>query len=586
MEVDLKLTVSPKKPRRSKNVENKVVENVAENGRCIVHNVKFDKDSRLSEFTEVSWKKVKEANRIRKSEDVTKLISECGSNEIPSKSYGYHRKCYSNFTHKKSLTSIKRKLSDEKVPEVKRVTGRKRDRHDYECCICRSKKTAKGGSGYERLEKCVTEVGAVALQEAAIIRNDKPQLLADVAGVDWKVINAREVHCHRTCYRKYTKIKPVEVEKGQENERVLSELTEYIEQRVFQDNTTVSIPHLYQLYLDLLKESDESSTTKPCDGRTLRSKILSYFDERIGTWCPKSGGYFIYNKNVETGEIIEVGMRIKAKSQTVEESLTQKVKDVAKSIRKEIKEAENTFSIWPPNEDQLLNAETVLPQLLKTFLNVLLTKREKRSPRKQKKIQSLGQDILYTIKNGKDRTIKHVLLALCTKVQLVNEDGNVRSTSASSDTPEHRNRARAFEGMQTIIQPVFAKKRQNPAKIHAELKPLGDLEKKSRQIDILWVLLRHQAAVRDLPYSIPNWTGFNALISERSNLWHRVVYLPAINQYPTKLETVQELLVQSKEKAESLGLSETDVVMNQAIYAKALEILLMPRNSELKNSSS
>ncbi len=503
----------------------------------------------------------------------------------------------------------------------------------------------------------------MALQEAAIFRNDKPQLLADVAGVDWKVINARELHYHRTCYRTYTKIKQVEVEKGQDNERVFSELTKYIEQRVFQDNTTVSIPHLYQLYLELLKGSDESSTTKPCDARTLRSKILSYFGERIGTWCPKSGGYFIYNKSVETGEIIEVGKRIKAESQNFEESLTQKVKDVAKSIRKEIQEAENTFPIWPPNEDQLLNAETVLPQLLKTFLNVLLTKREKPSPRKQKKIQSLGQDILYSIKNGKDRTIKHVLLALCTKrktgskqlikwlnnfghcisydetcfletslaveqtknkllksfvpkilqpstfvtfiwdnndinpesltgvsmhctngivVQLVNEDGNVPSTSASSDTPEHRNRARAFEGMQTIIQPVFAKKRQNPEKIHAELKPLGDLEKKSRQIDILWVLLRNIAAVRDLPYSIPNWTGFNALISERSDSWHRVVYLPAINQSPTKLETVQELLVQSKEKAEALGLSETDVVMDQAIYAKALEILLMPRNNELK----
>ncbi len=61
MEVDLKLTVSPKKPRRSKSAESKVVENVAETGRCIVHDVKFDKESRLSEFTEVSWKRVKEA---------------------------------------------------------------------------------------------------------------------------------------------------------------------------------------------------------------------------------------------------------------------------------------------------------------------------------------------------------------------------------------------------------------------------------------------------------------------------------------------------------------------------------------------
>ncbi len=65
-------------------------------------------------------------------------------------------------------------------------------------------------------------------------------------------------------------------------------------------------------------------------------------------------------------------------------------------------------------------------------------------------------------------------------------------------------------------------------------------------------------------------------------MWNRVVCLPAINQSPTKLETVQDVLVQSKLKAEALGLSETDVVMDQAIYARALEILLMPRNRELK----
>ena len=125
-------------------------------------------------------------------------------------------------------------------------------------------------------------------------------------------------------------------------------------------------------------------------------RIFSHFGERIGTRCPKSGGYFIYDKNVATGEIIEVGKRIKAKAHNLQESLTQKVKDVAQAIRKVIQAAENTFPMWPPNEDQLLKAETALPQLLKKFLNVLLTKRDKPSQRKQKKIQSLGQEWQYT----------------------------------------------------------------------------------------------------------------------------------------------------------------------------------------------
>lgn len=41
--------------------------------------------------------------------------------------------------------------------------------------------------------------------------------------------------------------------------------------------------------------------------------------------------------------------------------------------------------------------------------------------------------------------------------------------------------------------------------------------------------------------------------------------------------------MQSKLKAEALGLEETDVVLDQAIYAKAIEILLNPSFADLKS---
>lgn len=68
-------------------------------------------------------------SRIQKSEDVINVLSECGPNGIPNKSCGYHRKCYSSFTHKKTLTLVKNKSRKEKPTEIKRLTGRKRDRH-------------------------------------------------------------------------------------------------------------------------------------------------------------------------------------------------------------------------------------------------------------------------------------------------------------------------------------------------------------------------------------------------------------------------------------------------------------------------
>ena len=63
---------------------------------------------------------------------------------------------------------------------------------------------------------------------------------------------------------------------------------------------------------------------------------------------------------------------------------------------------------------------------------------------------------------------------------------------------------------------------------------------------------------------------------------HNVAYLPAIDGSPTKMDVVLEILLQSKEKATKLGLSETDIVMVQAIYAKAVDVLLNPGYKDLK----
>ena len=84
---------------------------------------------------------------------------------------------------------------------------------------------------------------------------------------------------------------------------------------------------------------------------------------------------------------------------------------------------------------------------------------------------------------------------------------------------------------------------------------------------------------------IPNWTGFNYLLSDdkEGGDYHVIGYLPAINQSPTSQDTVLELLTQSKLKAEKIDLEEIDVVLDMAIYAKAFKILMNPRYIDLKN---
>ena len=76
---------------------------------------------------------------------------------------------------------------------------------DHECCICGTKKAARSGSGYEPLKKCITENGAETLMQQAEKDDEYPSLRAEVAGVDWQTIIAREYYYHKSCYKKPAK---------------------------------------------------------------------------------------------------------------------------------------------------------------------------------------------------------------------------------------------------------------------------------------------------------------------------------------------------------------------------------------------
>ena len=147
--------------------------------------------------------------------------------------------------------------------------------------------------------------------------------------------------------------------------------------------------------------------------------------------------------------------------------------------------------------------------------------------------------------------------------------------------PQIKTKRRSFTTIPNEVSSYISKNRNNPT-----LQPFGDIDKNmtkflqsSKIIDFIWIMC--SAATTSL---IPNWTGFNFLLHDKGEeeAVQTVTYLPAINQSPTNPDTVLELLIQSKAKAEHLGLEETDVVVDQAIYAKAVEILANPHHTELR----
>ncbi len=129
-------------------------------------------------------------------------------------------------------------------------------------------------------------------------------------------------------------------------------------------------------------------------------------------------------------------------------------------------------------------------------------------------------------------------------------------------------RKRSFKPLENEVAQYRRQTREEPTHLRTVEEGIQDSQiESSKLVDFFWVLLRIYSD------TVPSWKGFNYLIHPYSNeRVHEISYLPAINQSPTKLDTVLELLCQSKEKAEKIGLKETDVVLDQAIYAKACEV--------------
>ena len=112
--------------------------------------------------------------------------------------------------------------------------------------------------------------------------------------------------------------------------------------------------------------------------------------------------------------------------------------------------------------------------------------------------------------------------------------------------------------------------------------------------DILWALARLDSDVfqpnatvesddrMEQEQTVPAWSAFNALLC-KSNIPAKctVGYCPVINSSPTEMSTVYSVLCQSMNMARLAGLNFTIIVFDQAIYAKAVDLVLQ-RPTEFK----
>jgi hypothetical protein len=98
-------------------------------------------------------------------------------------------------------------------------------------------------------------------------------------------------------------------------------------------------------------------------------------------------------------------------------------------------------------------------------------------------------------------------------------------------------------------------------------------KEKSQGKNLVWVVARQEKESTE-QQTVPSWTGFNIKTTNSDAVSQdNIGYLPTINAPATELSTVSEILNQSEKIRKSLHLSSIIVVMDQALYAKASEIV-------------
>ena len=132
--------------------------------------------------------------------------------------------------------------------------------------------------------------------------------------------------------------------------------------------------------------------------------------------------------------------------------------------------------------------------------------------------------------------------------------------------------------------PFHSGPRQGPSRFHIGVRDVlttnPDTGAYARLIDFGWMLCRQPiednlfTLASDQDQVIPAWTGFNITLQQKDVPRESSIgYCQVIDASPTEIPTVYTLLERSLQIADQLGQQNVIIVLDQAIYAKALEVI-------------
>ena len=384
-------------------------------GDCVIHYSEINFSDNLTPVNEVRYQKLCEAKQARDKLGGKYLHSE-QSHKIPSTfQYGlqYHRECYCNYTRVMRDVRKREPLCEIQVSANQCSSRPHRNkemdhagRFPQHCMFCKKttpKRIRSNGKNVYEMVSCFKHSSVHdTLREAAILKNDQ-SFLCGIEGVD---LIQKKFRRHSSCYLDYTEVcrkKMVRNSSIDQYEKVRTAISDII----FAERRCMSLDEL----LELKGEEIKNHTTR----QNMKRWIERNYEEKV---------IFLTTQNNLSKVVVsaEVWNEITTGTKPLNSSITSNdekstIKEAAEILRDVIltyvKSAEKLP--WPPTVDSLRDRLTSFPEVLTQFFRILVSPKNHHhvtSDTINRHVDSLAQDIIFSITKGTFLTLKHTCLGL------------------------------------------------------------------------------------------------------------------------------------------------------------------------------
>lgn len=270
-----------------------------------------------------------------------------------------------------------------------------------------------------KLRLCCQFRAVNAIRTAAERKGDFP-----VLGLLSEDLIAREGKYHNSCYIEYTrgnyKEKELEIPQPTDNENqykqfeleAFQEVVRYCHSLINESPRIVKFQMLTCMIEDYFKE--KNLPIKVSTKKNLRRNIENTFKNQELLFVNINKALYLYPHTLKIEKLVTDFVNLQT---AINGEGNKMITAAAIDIRKQIKAMQDEIP-WPPEPQNLSPDQFKIPEGLETFLSVLYfgDNREKElNPRKARFKFSIGQDLVYTVTDGRVKTPKSILFPCAVK---------------------------------------------------------------------------------------------------------------------------------------------------------------------------